>query len=80
MSNGVPGAPECVAYNRRMGLDPIGRVAELRAIERAAAGEPLMERAGFAAAGVARDLLAGRVPRAPMLSSLPVGSRAGSST
>src|SRR3989442_3115946 len=57
----------CVAYNRRMGLDPIGRVAELRAIERAAAAEPLMERAGFAAAGTARDLLAGCTPRVLVL-------------
>jgi hydroxyethylthiazole kinase-like uncharacterized protein yjeF len=50
-----------------MGLDPIGRVADLRAIERAAAGEPLMERAGLAAAGAALDLLAGGVPRALIL-------------
>ena len=50
-----------------MGLDPIGRVAELRAIERAAAAEPLMERAGFAAAGAARDLLAGCTPRVLVL-------------
>src|SRR5256886_713864 len=57
----------CVAYNRRMGFDPIGRVAELRAIERAAAAEPLMERAGFAAAGAARDLLAGCTPRVLVL-------------
>ncbi|HEV3239855.1 MAG TPA: NAD(P)H-hydrate dehydratase [Casimicrobiaceae bacterium] len=50
-----------------MGCDPIGRVAELRAIERAAASEPLMERAGHAAAGAARDLLAGRGPRVLIL-------------
>ena len=50
-----------------MGLDPIGRVAELRAIERAAAAEPLMERAGLAAAGTARDLLAGCTPRVLVL-------------
>ena len=50
-----------------MGLDPIGRVADLRAIERTAAGEPLMERAGLAAAGAARDLLAGRTPRVLIL-------------
>ena len=56
-----------VAYNRRMGCDPIGRVADLRAIERAAAGVPLMERAGLAAAGAALDLLAGRVPRVLIL-------------
>src|SRR3989442_5131688 len=57
----------CVAYNRRMGLDPIGRVADLRAIERAAAADPLMERAGLAAAGTARDLLAGCAPRVLVL-------------
>lgn len=50
-----------------MRCDPIGRVADLRAIERAAAGEPLMERAGLAAAGAARDLLAGAAPRALVL-------------
>jgi hydroxyethylthiazole kinase-like uncharacterized protein yjeF len=47
-------------YNRRMPFDPIYRVAELRALEASAAGQPLMERAGIAAAGVARELLAGR--------------------
>src|SRR5260370_21418293 len=47
--------------------DPIVRVADVRAIERAAAGAPLMERAGLAAAGMARDLLAGRVPRVLVL-------------
>src|SRR5438128_11897435 len=57
----------CVAYNRRMGLDPIGRVAELRAIERAAAADPLMDRAGLAAASTARDLLAGCAPRVLIL-------------
>ena len=50
-----------------MGLDPIGRVADLRAIERAAAADPLMERAGLAAAGTARDLLAGCAPRVLVL-------------
>jgi ADP-dependent NAD(P)H-hydrate dehydratase / NAD(P)H-hydrate epimerase len=50
-----------------MKCDPIGRVADVRAIERAAAGAPLMERAGLAAAGVARDLLAGRVSRVLVL-------------
>jgi hydroxyethylthiazole kinase-like uncharacterized protein yjeF len=69
MSTLAEGATEAkaVAYNRRMGLDPIGRVADLRAIERAAAGEPLMERAGLAAAAAARDLLAGRTPRVLIL-------------
>ena len=50
-----------------MRCDPIGRVADLRAIERAAAGEPLMERAGLAAAGAARDVLAGVGPRVLVL-------------
>jgi hydroxyethylthiazole kinase-like uncharacterized protein yjeF len=50
-----------------MKCDPIGRVADVRASERAAAGAPLMERAGLAAAGVARDLLAGRAPRVLVL-------------
>src|SRR5271163_2967876 len=56
-----------VAYNRRMEFAPIGRVADVRAIERAAAGAPLMERAGLAAAGAARDMLAGHVPRVLVL-------------
>jgi len=50
-------------YNRRMQLDAIYRVDELRAVEAGAAGAPLMERAGLAAAGVARELLAGRPAR-----------------
>ncbi len=50
-----------------MSLEPIGRVADLRAVERARAGEPLMERAGLAAASVARDLLAGSVSRVLVL-------------
>src|SRR5579864_1906198 len=50
-----------------MQCDPIGRVADLRTIERAAAGEPLMERAGLCAAGTARDLLAGQAPRVLVL-------------
>ncbi len=50
-----------------MSLEPIGRVADLRAVERAAGGEPLMERAGHAGATVARDLLAGRAPRVLVL-------------
>jgi hydroxyethylthiazole kinase-like uncharacterized protein yjeF len=56
-----------VAYNRRMEFAPIGRVADVRAIERAAAGAPLMERAGLAAAGAARDMLADHVPRVLVL-------------
>ena len=54
-------------YNPRMQLDAIYRVAELRAVEAAAAGAPLMERAGLAAAGVARELLAGRPARVLVL-------------
>jgi hypothetical protein len=47
-----------------MGLEPIFRVAQIRAIESANAAAPLMERAGLAAATIARDLLAERSPRA----------------
>jgi ADP-dependent NAD(P)H-hydrate dehydratase / NAD(P)H-hydrate epimerase len=50
-----------------MECEPIGRVADVRAIERAAVGAALMERAGLAAAGVAREELAGRVPRVLIL-------------
>jgi ADP-dependent NAD(P)H-hydrate dehydratase / NAD(P)H-hydrate epimerase len=50
-----------------MPFDPIYRVAELRALEASAAGQPLMERAGLAAAGVARELLAGRLARVLVL-------------
>ena len=41
-----------------MRADPIYRVEDIRAIEARSAGLPLMERAGLAAAGVARDMLA----------------------
>ncbi|HUH93770.1 MAG TPA: NAD(P)H-hydrate dehydratase [Casimicrobiaceae bacterium] len=50
-----------------MNLEPIGRVADLRAVERAAAGAPLMERAGHAAAAVARDMLEASAPRVLVL-------------
>ena len=50
-----------------MSLEPIGRVADLRAVERAASGEPLMERAGRAAADVARDMLGSSLPRVLVL-------------
>ena len=50
-----------------MDIAPVGRVAELRAIERAASREPLMERAGLASAGTARDLLEGSRPRVLIL-------------
>jgi hydroxyethylthiazole kinase-like uncharacterized protein yjeF len=48
-------------------FEPIGRVSELRALERASAREPLMERAGHAAASVAREMLGGSTPRALVL-------------
>jgi hydroxyethylthiazole kinase-like uncharacterized protein yjeF len=47
--------------------EPVYRVAELRTLETRAAEAPLMERAGLAAAGVARDLLSGRSARALVL-------------
>ena len=50
-----------------MRTDAILRVAELRAIEQRAAGAPLMERAGLAAAGLARKMLAVDVPRVLVL-------------
>jgi len=56
-----------VAYNRRMSLEPIGRVSDLRALEQAATGAPLMERAGLAAAGVAREMASGTNPRVLVL-------------
>lgn len=65
MATGSPTSAQ--PYNRHMSLEPIGRVADLRAIECAAAGEALMERAGHAAAGVGRDLLVGRAPRVLVL-------------
>jgi ADP-dependent NAD(P)H-hydrate dehydratase / NAD(P)H-hydrate epimerase len=46
-----------------MKFKPILNVAELREVEHRASGEPLMERAGLAAAEVARDMLNGRKPR-----------------
>jgi len=54
------------AYNRAMTserdrrLPPVYRVAELRTMEARHAGEPLMERAGAAAADVARAMASGR--------------------
>jgi hydroxyethylthiazole kinase-like uncharacterized protein yjeF len=50
-----------------MGLEPIFRVARLREIEAANAAAPLMERAGLAAATLARELLGDRAPRALVL-------------
>jgi ADP-dependent NAD(P)H-hydrate dehydratase / NAD(P)H-hydrate epimerase len=47
--------------------DPVYRVADVRSLEAAAAGQPLMQRAGLAAAEVARELVAGRSPRVLVL-------------
>ena len=54
-------------YNRLMLHDPIYRLAEVRALEAGAAEQPLMERAGHAAAEVARELLSGRPARVLVL-------------
>src|SRR4030095_12003146 len=43
-----------------MGLSPIFRASELRRVELAARGQPLMERAGLAAADVARTMMGER--------------------
>jgi ADP-dependent NAD(P)H-hydrate dehydratase / NAD(P)H-hydrate epimerase len=50
-----------------MHSEPICRVADIRAIEARVAGQPLMERAGLAAAAVARDMLADRRARVLIL-------------
>jgi len=50
-----------------MALEPIFRVAGIRAIEAANGAAPLMERAGLAAATRARELLGDRAPRALVL-------------
>jgi len=50
-----------------MRSDPICCVADIRAIEVHAAGQPLMERAGLAAAAVARDMMADRRGRVLVL-------------
>src|SRR5215472_8774884 len=50
-----------------MGLEPILRVAQIRAVEAANAAAPLMERAGLAAATIAREMLAERSPCALVL-------------
>jgi ADP-dependent NAD(P)H-hydrate dehydratase / NAD(P)H-hydrate epimerase len=55
------------AYNRRMPHDPIYRLTEVRALEAGASPQPLMERAGLAAAEVARELLAARPSRVLVL-------------
>lgn len=47
--------------------DPIYRLTEVRALEAGAAQQPLMQRAGLAAAEVARDLLAARPSRVLVL-------------
>src|SRR5215468_6480296 len=50
-----------------MVFEPILRVAQIRAVEAANTAAPLMERAGLAAATVAREMLAERSPRALVL-------------
>ncbi len=59
-----PLLPGSRRYNRRMAnppaLAPVYRVDELRRIESAAAGVPLMERAGAAAADIARTMASER--------------------
>lgn len=55
------------AYNQPVLSKPICRVADIRAIELRMAGQPLMERAGLAAAAVARDMLADRRARVLVL-------------
>src|SRR6185295_19486826 len=55
------------AYNQPMRSEPIGRVADIRAIETRMAGQPLMERAGLSAATLARDMLADRRARVLVL-------------
>lgn len=54
-------------YNYPVTNDPVYRVADVRAIEAAAVGQPLMQRAGLAAAEAARELLAGRPSRVLVL-------------
>src|ERR1700681_5081663 len=58
-----------------MRLDAILRVAELRAIEVRAVGVPLMERAGLAAAEIARSMLA--IPSARVLVLAGPGNNGG---
>jgi len=50
-----------------MAQDPVLRVAEVRLLERGAAGAPLMERAGLAAAETAREWIAARSARVQVL-------------
>ena len=54
-------------YNRPMAADPVYRISEVRSLEKSAAGLPLMERAGLAAAQIARDMLADGAPRVQIL-------------
>jgi len=56
-------------------LPPVCRVAEVRAIEERAAGAPLMERAGAAAAVVAQELASGR--RGPIVVLAGPGNNGG---
>jgi len=50
-----------------MARDPVYRIIELRSLEKRAGAHPLMERAGLAAAEIAREMLAGRSPRVQVL-------------
>lgn len=50
-----------------MAADPVYRISEVRSLEKSAAGLPLMERAGLAAAQIAREMLAGGAPRVQIL-------------
>src|SRR5215467_6043305 len=61
------GCTGCLPYNPSMALEPIFRVDGIRAIEAANRAMPLMERAGVAAATLARELLDDRAPRALVL-------------
>ncbi|MDH5285011.1 MAG: NAD(P)H-hydrate dehydratase [Betaproteobacteria bacterium] len=56
-------------------LPPVCRVAEVRAIEERAAGVPLMERAGAAAAQVAQEMIAGQ--RGPIVVLAGPGNNGG---
>jgi len=64
-----PRARDGTAYNRSMdaNLSPVRQVAEMRAIEAAHSLDPLMERAGLAAAEVARGLAGDRGGRIVVL-------------
>src|SRR5512139_444261 len=81
MDAGRPVPVHRPAYNRGMRADPasrllpVYRIEELRAIEAGHAGEPRMERAGAAAAEVARALAAGQ--RGPVVVLAGPGNNGG---